>query len=43
MEDKLVDRDIALQILRDNLVKAQDRMKKLGDKSKSEREFIEGI
>ena len=42
VEDKLVDRDIALQILKENLVKAQDRMKKLGDKSKTDREFVEG-
>ena len=42
MEDELVERDIVLQLLKDNLVKAQDIMKKIADKNRTEREFAEG-
>ena len=37
-----MERDVALQILKDNLVKAQERMRKLSDKHTTEREFIIG-
>ena len=33
---------MALQLLKDNLVKAQERMKKLADQHRTEREFVEG-
>jgi len=42
VEDELVDRDIALQLLKGNLTKARDRMKKLADRHRTEREFDEG-
>ena len=42
VEDEVVDRDVTLQLLKDNLVKAQERMKKLADKNRSEREFQVG-
>ena len=41
-EDELVERDMALQLLKDNLVRAQDRMKKLTNKNRAEREFEKG-
>ena len=39
VEDALLDRDTTLQLLKDNLVKAQDRMKKLADSHRTERSF----
>ena len=42
VEEELVERDIALQLLRDSLVKAQDRMKVKADKRRNERQFVEG-
>jgi len=39
VEDKLMDRDVVLQLQKDNLAKAQDRMKKYADKDRTEREF----
>jgi len=39
VEDELVERDIAVQLMKDNLVKAQDMMKKLAGRNKTEREF----
>jgi len=41
VEDEYIERDIALQLLKDNLVKAHDRMKKLVDKERTERQFEE--
>jgi len=38
----LVERDITLQLLKDNLVKAQERMKKLADSHRTEGVFNEG-
>jgi len=35
VEDESVERDIALQLLKDNLVKAQERMKKMADRKKN--------
>jgi len=35
-------RDVALQLLKDNLVKAKDIMKKMADIHRSERNFPEG-
>ena len=34
-----MERDIAVQLMKDNLVKAQDMMKKLAGRNKTEREF----
>ena len=42
MEDELIDRDVALHLLRDNLVKARERMKKFADRKRCEREFEVG-
>ena len=47
VEEELIERDIALQLLKDNLIKAQDRMKKLADKGRTEKavfltDFSEG-
>jgi len=38
----LVARDIALQLPKDNLVKAKERMKKIANIHRTEREFVEG-
>jgi len=42
VEEKLLERDTSLQILKDNLVKAQERMKKMVDARRTEREFEVG-
>jgi len=42
VEDELVKRDIALQLLKDYLVKAKERIKKLSKTHRTEREFTEG-
>ena len=44
VEDELMERDVVLQLLKDNLVKAQERMKKMANKkmTEREREFVEG-
>ena len=42
VEDKLMNRDVVLQLLKDNLVKAQDRMKEYADEDRTEREFDVG-
>ena len=42
IEEELISRDIALQLLKNNLVKAKDRMKKLADTHRTDREFNEG-
>ena len=42
VEDEIMDRDTILQLLKDNLVKAQDRMKKYADKDRTERVFDVG-
>ena len=42
VEDELVDRDVTLQLLKDNLVKAQEKIKKFADKNRSEGEFQVG-
>jgi len=35
-------RDVVWQLLKDNLVKANDRMKKMADMHRMERNFVEG-
>ena len=42
VEDELIERDISLQILKDNLVKAQERMKSLTDRKMTKRVFFDG-
>jgi len=42
VEDELVARNVALQLLKDNLTLAQDRMKKFSDRHCTEREFSKG-
>jgi len=42
LEDELIDRDVAIQLLKDKLVKAQERMKKLADRRRTERELEVG-
>jgi len=37
-----MERDTTLQLLRDNLVKAQERMKMIADKGRTERQFLVG-
>ena len=42
VEDALLDRDATLQLLKDNLIRAQDRMKKWADLHRTERSFEVG-
>ena len=42
VEDALLERDATLQLLKDNLVRAQDRMKKWADLHRTERSFEVG-
>ena len=41
VEEELMEREIALKLLWDNLVKAQDRMKMLANKNRTKRQFEE--
>jgi len=42
VEDALLDRDATLQLLKDNLIQAQERMKKWTDLHRTERSFVVG-
>lgn len=42
VEDALLTRDTILQLLQENLIKAQKRMKKQADKSRTDKTFHEG-
>jgi len=42
IEEELIARDIVLQLLKDNLVKARDIMKKYADLHRTERDFAVG-
>ena len=43
VEDELVARDTALQILKDKLVLAQERVRRMADKHRADWVFEEGI
>ena len=42
VEEELVSRDVALQIIKDNLVKIGDRMKKFADLQRTEKRVCNG-